>query len=88
MRQIDSKKGMTAFFEKHLENGQNAEELYSVLLNQGYPKSIINDGYNQALINIRQKKEAETPKVETPEIEIVTETPERKSFFQRIFKKN
>lgn len=88
MRQIDSKKGMTEFFEKNLQNGHDAEELYSVLLNQGYPKSMVNDGYNQALTNINKRKEASTPKVETPKIEVVTETPKKKGFFERVFKKN
>ncbi|PJE81690.1 hypothetical protein COU58_01230 [Candidatus Pacearchaeota archaeon CG10_big_fil_rev_8_21_14_0_10_32_42] len=90
MRQIDSKKGMTEFFEKNLPKVQNAEEIYAVLLNQGYPKSMINEGYNQALTNIQKRKEVVMKtEVSQPKMEIETFQPEKKkSFFGRIFRKN
>ncbi|MBS3084979.1 hypothetical protein J4411_03645 [Candidatus Pacearchaeota archaeon] len=91
MREIESKKEMVRFFERNLANGHNAEELYSVLLNQGYSKNTINLGYNEALANISKRKQAQKEKelAEQPKIEIVTSSPEKKqSFFKRIFKRS
>lgn len=89
MRQIESKKEMVAFFEGNLEKGHSAEELYSILLNQGYSKMMINAGYNEATSNIRKKKELQTQKDSPPpqKIEIV-EGPgsgTKKSFFGKLF---
>ncbi|MDP3966166.1 MAG: hypothetical protein Q8Q04_01400 [archaeon] len=88
MREIESRKDMVKFFERNLESGRDAGELYSVLLNQGYIKSMINEGYNQALANINKRKQKD--EIPQPKIEIVTtSTPEKKKgFFSRLFKRD
>ena len=92
MRQIESKKEMTEFFERNLFRGQEAEEIYSILLNQGYSKSMINECYNQALSNIRRKKDEERQKDmeeqrknEVPMPEVVVD--KKPGFFGKFFGK-
>jgi biopolymer transport protein ExbB/TolQ len=88
MREIESKREMTAFFEKNLASGREAEEIYSILLNQGYPKSLINAGYNEAADKIRKRKEAEAEKQRPVVEEAVPITVEKKqSFFGKLFGK-
>ncbi len=88
MRQIESKKEMVAFFESNLEKGHSAEELYSILLNQGYSKMMINAGYNEATSNIRKRKELQAQKDSPPpqKIEIVegSDLGKKKGFFGRL----
>ncbi len=89
MRQIDSKKGMVKFFEDNLIAGRDAEELYTVLLNQGYLKSMINAGYNEAMSNIHKKKQAQAELSAPPKIEVVTNSKEEKKigFFSKLKKR-
>ncbi len=90
MRQIESKKEMTEFFERNLEKGEKAEEIYYVLLNQGYPKSLINQGYNEAMMRINKRKESQRQKEAESQqkpVEIEPVVEERKGFFGKLFKK-
>ena len=93
MRQFESRKEMISFFEKNLSNGQNAEDLYTVLLNQSYPKSIINSCYNEAMSNLSKRKQGKIEKdlleqQKTQKVEVII--PEKEpGFFGKLFgKKN
>ena len=89
MRQIETKKEMREFFEDNLRRGQTVEEIYSILVSQGYPKSLINIGYNEAVAELRRRKElrekAEAPKKVIEEIEPIVEEKKKEGFFKRIF---
>ncbi len=88
MREIESRKEMTAFFEKNLASGHEAEELYSILLNQGYPKSLINEGYNEATEKMRKRKEVQAEK-QIPVVEkaVPASVEKKQNFFGKLFGK-
>lgn len=82
MREITTKKEMKNFFEENLRKKQSLEDTYSILINQGYPKALINSVYNEFMeerIRKKQEQMAEQPK---PEVEIISkEVPKKRRFF-------
>lgn len=76
-----------------MSNGQNAKDLYKVLLNQSYPKSMINAGYNEAMDNLNKTKQAQMESFAPKKMEIVTFSivQDKPSFFDKVknkFRKN